>query len=118
VTAEAVAAGMDANVKQRSYPNAEEMRMVRAIALLALLEALRHGEYRATFHGFRVEAHRRPGHDNAKPTVEVSLTVRLAGHVVERSELAIDTMPSSFGRGESYRSVPDGAETFGESDGH
>jgi len=118
VTAEVVAAAMGANVEQRAYPNAEEMRMVRAIALVALLEALRHGEYRATFHGFHVEAHRRPGHDNAKPTVEVSLTVRLAGHVVETSELAIDTVPASFNCAEFNRTAPDGAETLGESDGH
>ena len=32
-----------------SLPGAEEFRMVRAIALLALLEAARDGEYRATF---------------------------------------------------------------------
>jgi len=63
----------------RAYPNAEEMRMVRAIALLALLEALRNGEYRATFHGFRVEAHRRTGPASSTPTVEVSLAVTLGG---------------------------------------
>ena len=30
--------------------------MVRAIARLALFEAARHGEYHASFHGFRVDA--------------------------------------------------------------
>lgn len=32
--------------------------MVRAIARLALFEAARHGEYHASFHGFRVDAMR------------------------------------------------------------
>ncbi len=104
--------------KARVFPSAEEMRMVRAIALLALLQALRHGEYRATFHGFRVEAHRRPGHGSRPSTVEVSLSVRLAGHVVERSELAIDTMPASFCDGESCRTTVVRSATFVQSDGH
>ena len=37
---------------------AQELRMVRAIARLALFEAARHGEYHASFHGFRVDAMR------------------------------------------------------------
>ena len=35
---------------------AQELRMVRAIARLALCEAARHGEYHASFHGFAVDA--------------------------------------------------------------
>ena len=49
-------------------PSSEELRMVRAIALLALQEAARHGEYRATFtpdgpglHSIRVDAVSRSG---------------------------------------------------------
>lgn len=42
------------------WPSAEELRMLRSIASFALLEATRHGEYRATFHGFRVHARRQP----------------------------------------------------------
>ena len=38
------------------FPGAEELRMVRAITRLALLEAVRHGQYHASFHGFRVYA--------------------------------------------------------------
>ena len=55
------------------FPSAEELRMVRAIALLALLEAARHGEYRATFRGFRVHALRRRPAPDAEAFVEVNL---------------------------------------------
>ena len=67
------------------FPNAEELRMVRAIALLALLEAARHGEYRATFHGFRVQALRQCSAPGADAFVEVNLCVSLGKTVVEHS---------------------------------
>lgn len=40
------------------YPGAEELRMVRAIARCALVEAARLGEYHASFHGFQVDGMR------------------------------------------------------------
>ena len=67
------------------FPSAEELRMVRAIALLALLEAARHGEYRATFHGFRVHALRQCSAPGADAFVEVNLCVSLGKTVVEHS---------------------------------
>ena len=69
-----------------SFPGSEEFRMVRAIALLALVEAARHGEYRATFRGFRVEALRQcpPGAD---AFVDVHLCVSLGRAVVERGNV-------------------------------
>lgn len=70
------------------FPSAEELRMVRAIALLALLEAARHGEYRATFRGFRVQALRRRPTPDADAFVEVNLCVSLGRAVIERSVLA------------------------------
>ena len=63
--------------------------MVRAIARLAILEASRHGESRATFHGFRVQAIRGcavPG--GSEGPVEVNLIVRLGTRIVERSVVA------------------------------
>ena len=92
--------------------------MVRAIALLALLEAVHHGEYRATFHGFRVEAVRRHGLGHVAPTVEVNLAVTLAGTVVERCDLDVGAMRSSFAGVECHRTQVAGAETFVEYDGH
>ena len=89
---DAVADGR-APVVSRCFPSAEEMRMVRAIALLALLEAVRQGAYRATFHGFHVEAVRRDGTHDTAPIVEVRLAVTLAGAVVEQCALALDAMP-------------------------
>ena len=62
--------------------------MVRAIALLALLEAARHGEYRATFHGFRVQALRKCSAPGSEAFVEVNLCVSLGKTVVERSLVA------------------------------
>jgi len=67
------------------FPNTEELRMVRAIALLALQEAARHGEYRATFHGFRVQALRQCSAPGADAFVEVNLCVSLGKTVVEHS---------------------------------
>jgi hypothetical protein len=70
-----------------SFPGSEEFRMVRAIALLALMEAARHGEYRATFRGFRVEALRQcPA--GADAFVDVHLCVSLGRTVVERGNVA------------------------------
>ncbi len=62
--------------------------MVRAIALLALLEAARHGEYRATFRGFRVQALRQRPALDADAFVKVNLCVSLGRAVIERSVLA------------------------------
>ena len=62
--------------------------MVRAIALLALLEAARHGEYRATFRGFRVQALRQRPAPDTDAFVEVNLCVSLGRAVIERSVLA------------------------------
>jgi hypothetical protein len=105
-------------VEPRCFPSAEEMRMVRAIASLALLKAVRHGEYHATFHGFRVAAVRRNAPDNAMSSVEVSLTVQLAGTVVDRCELTVGAMPASLGCAESHRAESVGAETFVDNVGH
>ena len=67
------------------YPGAEELRMIRAIAQLALLEAASHGEYRATFHGFSVLARRQCPISGDDVVVAVNLCVLLGRTVVERS---------------------------------
>lgn len=67
------------------YPGAEELRMIRAIARLALLEAARHGEYRATFHGSSVLARRQCPISGDGVVVAVNLCVLLGRIVVERS---------------------------------
>lgn len=59
--------------------------MIRAIAQLALLEAARHGEYRATFHGFSVLARRQCPISGNDVVVAVNLCVLLGRTVVERS---------------------------------
>lgn len=70
------------------FPNTEELRMVRAITLLALLEAARHGEYRATFHGFSVQALRRCSAPGSEAVVEVNLCVSLGKTIVQRGLVA------------------------------
>lgn len=75
------------------YPGVEELRMVRAIARLALLEAARHGEYRATFHGFSVVAQRQCPISGDGVVVAVNLCVLLGVSVVERS--LVRTMDSA-----------------------
>lgn len=59
--------------------------MVRAIARLALLEAARHGECRATFHGFSVLARRQCPIPGDGVVVAVNLCVLLGETVVECS---------------------------------
>ena len=63
--------------------------MVRAIAWLALLEAARHGEYRATFRGFRVQALRQSWVPGAESSIEVNLYVSLGKTVIERGRVAM-----------------------------
>ena len=104
-------------VEPRYFPNAEEMRMVRAIALLALLHAARQGEYRATFHGFHVEAIRRDGIHDTAPIVEVRLAVTLAGALVERCALAVNAIPRSLDLPDAIKESA-GAETFAEDESH
>ena len=68
------------------FPSAEELRMVRAIALL---KAARQGEYRASFHGFRVQAQRLCSGPRSDVFVEVSLCVSVGKNLVERGLVAI-----------------------------
>lgn len=71
-----------------SMANVEEFRMLRAIAFLALLEAVRDGEYCATFHGYCVHA-RRDCRANSDELAEVELCVSIGKALVERSIVII-----------------------------
>ena len=75
-----------------SFPSAEELRMVRAIAALALLKAARHGEDHASFRGFRVQALRVLAPQGAVGTVQVNVAVTLGGHLVDRGSEAVDVL--------------------------
>ena len=66
------------------FPSTEEIRMVRSIALLALMEAQRHGRWGASFHGFRVQAQRQGPASGFATLTEVSLSVSLGQAVVAR----------------------------------
>ena len=46
------------NMNQLPSPSIEELRMLRAIVLIALADAACRGEYRASFRGYRVHAWR------------------------------------------------------------
>ena len=58
--------------------------MVRSIVRLALGEALRHGSYAASFHGFRVQALRKSPPWASVALAEVCLSVSLGKAVVAR----------------------------------
>ena len=58
--------------------------MVRSIALLALMEAQRHGRWGASFHGFRVQALRQGPARGFAAFTEVTLLVSLDQAVVAR----------------------------------
>ena len=70
------------------FPGAEEIRMVRWIVRLALREAVRHGSYAASFHGFRVQARRNGPPRGSAALAEVCLSVRLGEVLVGRSWVA------------------------------
>lgn len=118
MSASNVVADVFALGEPRRFPSAEDMRMVRAIALLSLLEAVRHGKYQATFHGFRVEAVRRDGLGRDAPTVEIHLVVTFDGMVVERCALDVDKMRVAWPKSECERGLVVDGETFGNCDGH
>ena len=70
------------------FPGAEEFRMVRSIVRLALGEALRHGSYAASFHGFRVQAWRKGPPSGSAALAAVCLSVSLGEALVGRSWVA------------------------------
>ena len=66
------------------FPGTEEIRMVRSIALLAIMEAQCHGSWDASFHGFRVQALRQGPARDVGALTEVSLSVSLGKALVAR----------------------------------
>ena len=82
-------------VRPARFPDAEELRMVRAIATVVLLEAARRGEYRASFHGFRIQAARRRTGSPVAAFVEVRLCVTWEGHPVELNVVRMEPQEAS-----------------------
>ena len=68
--------------------------MVRAITLLALLKAAKHGAYHASFRRFRVEAKRQECHTGCAMGVEIRICVGFEDLVLEDVRLSI---PAAFG---------------------
>ena len=75
---------VSADAEPACFPGTEEVRMVRSIALLAIMEAVRHGRWGASFHGFRVQALRQGPARGCAALTEVSLSVSLGKAVVAR----------------------------------
>ena len=69
--------------------------MVRAIAMVVLLEAARRGEYRASFHGFRIQAARQRARPPVAAFVEVKLCVTWDGHPVELEVMRMEPQEAS-----------------------
>ena len=82
-------------VRSSRFPDAEELRMVRAIAMVVLLEAARRGEYRASFHGFRIQAARRRAVPHVAAFVEVKLCVTWEGRPVELKVMRMEPQEAS-----------------------
>ena len=70
------------------FAGTEELRMVRSIVRLALREAVRHGSYAASFHGFHVQARRNGPPWGSAAFAEVCLSVSLGEALVGRSWVA------------------------------
>jgi hypothetical protein len=90
-------------VRSARFPDAEELRMVRAIAMVVLLEAARRGEYRASFHGFRIQAARRRACPPVAAFVDVKLCVTWDGHPVELKVMRMELQEASA-------TLPEGSE--------
>ncbi len=73
-----------AGAEPACFPSMEEIRMVRSIALLALMEAQRHGRWGASFHGFRIQALRQGPARGFAAFTEINLLVSLGKAVVVR----------------------------------
>jgi hypothetical protein len=73
-----------AAVEPACFPSSEEIRMARSIALLALMEAQRHGRWGASFRGFRIQALRQGPAGGFATFSEVSLSVSRGQAVVAR----------------------------------
>jgi hypothetical protein len=82
-------------VRSARFPDAEELRMVRAIAMVVLLEAARRGEYRASFHGFRIQAARQRAGRPVAAFVEVQLCVTWDRHPVELKVMRMEPQEAS-----------------------
>jgi len=81
---------MDAEDRESgACPSSEEVRMVRAIALSAVAEALTRGESHVSFRGFRVNAARIPREHDKCAVVRVELVVLLDGHIINRESAEI-----------------------------
>ena len=72
------------------FPSSEEIRMVRSIALLAFMEAVRHGRWGASFHGFHVQALRQGSARGFAAFSDVSLSVSLGPAVVARCRVTMN----------------------------
>ncbi len=66
--------------------------MVRAIALLALMEAARHGNYHASFHGFRVRAWRQSTRRASDVAIEVKFLVSRGRNFTERGVVSMQDL--------------------------
>lgn len=73
-----------AGAEPACFAGTEEIRMVRSIALLAIMEAQHRGRWGASFHGFRVQAQREGPARGLADFTEVSLSVSLGKAVVAR----------------------------------
>lgn len=73
-----------ADAEPACFPGTEEVRMVRSIALLAIMEAVRQGRWGASFRGFRVQALRQGSTRGGAAFTEVSLSVSFGKAVVAR----------------------------------
>jgi hypothetical protein len=72
-------------IERQFFPSAEDMRMVRSIALLGMLEAAQHGTYRARFRRFQVHAWREPEPADRFTIVRVHICIALEECVLEQT---------------------------------
>ena len=96
-------------VRPARFPDAEELRMVRAIAMVVLLEAARRGEYCASFHGFSIQAARQRARPPVATFVEVKLCVTWDGHPVELKVMRMEPQEASA----TLREVSEAADVPG-----
>lgn len=75
-------------IERQFFPSAEDLRMVRSIALLRMLEAVQHGKYHARFRRFQVHAWREPEPADRFTIVRVHICIALEESVLEQTTLS------------------------------
>ncbi len=76
-------------------PSTPELRMIGAMVQQSICDALQHGEDRASFRGYRIEARRIDAVDGGNPFVTLTLSAEGGTGALDRLFMAVASRPKS-----------------------